>query len=101
MRRRRFAPAKPTKRRSCGCDVCAMKPSSTSRPEIPRIALTCGEPAGVGPELCLAVARAAFDCELVCVGDTHCMGGRARRIGTHVSLRRYDPCGRTPHTPGT
>jgi 4-hydroxythreonine-4-phosphate dehydrogenase len=78
-----------------------MKPSSTSKPEIPRIALTCGEPAGVGAELCLAVARAPFDCELVCLGDAQLLEERARRIGAHVTLRRYDPLERTPHTPGT
>src|ERR1700683_2321298 len=101
MRRRRFARARLTKRRSCGSDVCAMKPTSTSKPDIPRIALTCGEPAGVGPELCLAVARAAFACELVCLGDTQLLNERARRIGSPVSLRRYDPRERAAHTPDT
>src|SRR6202035_5099269 len=101
MRRRRSARAKLTKRRSCGSDVCAMKPTSTSKSEIPRIALTCGEPAGVGPELCLAVARAAFACELVCLSDTQLLNERARSIGAAVSLRGYDPRERAPHTPGT
>jgi 4-hydroxythreonine-4-phosphate dehydrogenase len=78
-----------------------MKPTSTSKPEIPRIALTCGEPAGVGPELCLAVASAAFDCELVCLGDTQLLSERARRIGAHITLRRYEPREHVPHTPGT
>ncbi len=78
-----------------------MKPTSTSKPEIPRIALTCGEPAGVGPELCLAVARAAFACELVCLGDMQLLSERARGSASAVSLQRYDPRARAPHTPGT
>ncbi|HSY07874.1 MAG TPA: 4-hydroxythreonine-4-phosphate dehydrogenase PdxA [Steroidobacteraceae bacterium] len=78
-----------------------MKPTSNSRSEVPRIALTCGEPAGIGPELCLAVARAAFACDLVCLGDSELLTERARRIDSRVTLRRYDPHARVRHTPGT
>lgn len=78
-----------------------MKPTSTSKPDIPRIALTCGEPAGVGPELCLAIARAAFACELVCLGDRELLAERARSAGLKVELRPYDPARRAPHLPGT
>lgn len=55
-----------------------------------RIALTTGEPAGVGPELCLAMAARAFDCELVCLGDRQLLAGRAQQLGLGVSLRAYD-----------
>jgi 4-hydroxythreonine-4-phosphate dehydrogenase len=78
-----------------------MKPTSNLRSEVPRIALTCGEPAGIGPELCLAVAREPFSCELVCVGDLELLRERAQRIGAEVHLRRYDPHTRARHIPGT
>jgi 4-hydroxythreonine-4-phosphate dehydrogenase len=68
---------------------------------IPRIALTSGEPAGVGPDLCLAVAREAFDCELVCLADRTLLAERAAALSSPVSLRDYDArTERARHTPG-
>src|SRR5580704_861956 len=101
MRQRKFARAKQTKRRSCGCDVCAMKPTSNFESEVPRIALTSGEPAGIGPELCLAVAQGTFPCDLVCLCDIELLKERARLTGTRVRLRPYEPGTRAQHTPGT
>lgn len=66
----------------------------------PRIALTSGEPAGVGPELCLRIASRRFDCELVCLGDRELLEERARQLGLEVKLRRYDGA-KLPHEPGT
>jgi 4-hydroxythreonine-4-phosphate dehydrogenase len=57
----------------------------------PLIALTSGEPAGIGPELCVRVARAVRAAELVVIGDRSLLGG-APRI-EHVPLAR-------PATPG-
>ena len=45
---------------------------------IPRVALTSGEPAGIGPELCLALARDPLPCELVCLADRALLSERAR-----------------------
>ncbi len=56
---------------------------------IPRIALTSGEPAGIGPELCLALAAQELPCELVCLGDRALLEGRARALGLTVRLRDY------------
>ncbi len=50
----------------------------------PRIALTSGEPAGIGPELCAQVAALReFDCDLVCLGDRGLLAERASsaRVG--------------------
>ncbi len=66
----------------------------------PRIALTSGEPAGVGPEICLALARRELPCELVCLGDRHLLAERAHRLGWTIELRTYDGASR-PHEPGT
>jgi 4-hydroxythreonine-4-phosphate dehydrogenase len=57
---------------------------------IARIALTSGEPAGVGPELCLALALQAQPCELVCLGDRGLLAERARRLNLGVALHAYD-----------
>jgi 4-hydroxythreonine-4-phosphate dehydrogenase len=78
-----------------------MKPTSNFESEIPRIALTSGEPAGIGPDLCLAIAQGSFPCELVCLCDIELLNERAERMGSKVRLRRYEPDTRARHTPGT
>jgi 4-hydroxythreonine-4-phosphate dehydrogenase len=67
-----------------------------------RIAVTSGEPAGVGPDLCLQLARGPLPCELICVGDRELLAGRARQLGLKLNLWDYES-GRAvrPHTPGT
>jgi 4-hydroxythreonine-4-phosphate dehydrogenase len=67
---------------------------------VPRIALTSGEPAGIGPDLCLAIAAQQLDCDLVCLGDREMLAERARMLGVNIELRPYD---RAPsrHIPGT
>jgi len=45
----------------------------------PTIAVTCGEPAGVGPELCTRVLDEAHDARLVLVGDRGLLEQRAGR----------------------
>ena len=66
---------------------------------IPRIALTSGEPAGVGPELCLAIAREKLDCELVCIGDRSLLAARASALKLPVALAEYDAGVRATHSP--
>ena len=78
-----------------------MKPTSNTASDLPRIALTCGEPAGIGPELCLAIAREEFSCDLVCLADRELLEERARAVGSGITLRAYHPGTRRPHTPGT
>ena len=48
---------------------------------LPRIAVTSGEPAGIGPELCLALASRKFSAHLVILGDRELLSARARQIG--------------------
>lgn len=66
-----------------------------------RIVLTSGEPAGIGPELCLAIARTPVACELVCLADRDLLDQRTRQLGWPISLRDYDPSVRRAHEPGT
>ncbi|MEE9492998.1 MAG: 4-hydroxythreonine-4-phosphate dehydrogenase PdxA [Gammaproteobacteria bacterium] len=46
----------------------------------PRIALTTGEPAGIGPDLCLSPALKKFAAEIVCIGDIDVINDRARQL---------------------
>jgi 4-hydroxythreonine-4-phosphate dehydrogenase len=71
---------------------------------IPRIALTSGEPAGIGPELCLALALEELPCEVVCLADESLLAERARQLKLSVALRPYAPrsgAAAAPHSPGT
>jgi 4-hydroxythreonine-4-phosphate dehydrogenase len=53
------------------------------------IALTAGESAGIGPDLCLAVATTARDYPLVCVADRDNLAARARQLGLDIALTDY------------
>jgi len=71
---------------------------------IPRIAVTTGEPAGIGPELCLALGARELECELVCLGDVGLLAERARLTQAAIELRPYaahTPRARQRHAPGT
>ncbi|MGH8179892.1 MAG: 4-hydroxythreonine-4-phosphate dehydrogenase PdxA [Steroidobacteraceae bacterium] len=67
---------------------------------LPRIALTSGEPAGIGPDVCLAIAARPLDCDLVCLADRDMLAQRALALGLQVQLRAYDRAPRR-HVPGT
>ncbi len=58
---------------------------------IPRIAITPGEPAGIGPDLCLLAARQGFAAELVVVADPALLSARAERLGVAIALEEYEP----------
>jgi 4-hydroxythreonine-4-phosphate dehydrogenase len=51
-----------------------------------RIALTPGEPAGIGPDLVIALAQQAHAQELVAVADPQLLAERARRLGLPLTL---------------
>ena len=69
-------------------------------PGLPIVAVTCGEPAGIGPELLakLAVRQAAAPspARLVFVGDRALLAARAARIGLPVRYVDFDPLA-APH----
>jgi len=56
---------------------------------IPRIALTLGEPAGIGPELILELARQPWPAELVIFGDPRLLASRARALGRQVGIAEF------------
>lgn len=56
-----------------------------------RLAITSGEPAGVGPDLCLRLADQDWLDELVVLCDQRLLEARAKETGSAVSFRRYQP----------
>ncbi len=58
---------------------------------IPRIAITLGEPAGVGPELVATLAHAQWAAELVTIGDPALLRARAAAAGIALEVDDFDP----------
>jgi 4-hydroxythreonine-4-phosphate dehydrogenase len=57
---------------------------------IPRIVITPGEPAGIGPDLVLTLTEQAWPVELVIMADPALLQQRAAALGKQISLRQYD-----------
>ena len=55
-----------------------------------RIALTAGEPAGIGPELCLQIAHHQYPCELVVIADPVLLQQRADSLGMSLIFEQVD-----------
>jgi len=66
----------------------------------PSVAITAGEPAGIGPELIAMLAQQhgqrPFPARLVVLGDATQLAARARRIGVRCVYPRYDPLAFAP-----
>ncbi len=65
---------------------------------MPAIALTAGEPAGVGPELCLAIAARPWPARLVAVGPLAHLQEMAARLQPTMTVRAVNSPG--PHRGG-
>ncbi|MGE4447852.1 MAG: 4-hydroxythreonine-4-phosphate dehydrogenase PdxA [Azospira sp.] len=57
----------------------------------PTLAVTSGEPAGIGPELCLALARYPAQARLVVLADKELLRQRAAQLGMDIPLHDYAP----------
>jgi 4-hydroxythreonine-4-phosphate dehydrogenase len=49
------------------------------------IAITSGEPAGIGPELCLRLAERTWPAHLVVIGDRDLLAARAETLGLRIA----------------
>lgn len=58
---------------------------------LPVIAVTSGEPAGVGPELCARLGSLRHAARCVVLGDRSLIEARARQAGIVLSLDEYSP----------
>ncbi len=56
-----------------------------------RIVFTPGEPAGVGPDLCVQLAQTSQDMELVIVADPEMLRERAKLLGLGIEIELFDP----------
>lgn len=56
---------------------------------IPRIALTPGEPAGIGPDILISVAQQRQSAALVAFADPNLLLDRARKLGLPLNLREW------------
>jgi 4-hydroxythreonine-4-phosphate dehydrogenase len=56
---------------------------------LPTLVITSGEPAGIGPDLCLALARKSFPARLVVLGNRALLEARARMLGESVTFANY------------
>ena len=63
-----------------------------------RLALTPGEPAGIGPDLCVRIAQQDWASELIAVADPDLLAMRAERLGIALELTTWDPSAGPPRT---
>jgi 4-hydroxythreonine-4-phosphate dehydrogenase len=68
---------------------------------LPRIVVTCGEPAGIGPDLVLQLIQNEWHCQLVIAGDQNTLRARATMLGLSPRFVSYQPDVVTQHAPGT
>ncbi|HGX94263.1 MAG TPA: 4-hydroxythreonine-4-phosphate dehydrogenase PdxA [Candidatus Tenderia sp.] len=58
---------------------------------IHRIAVTPGEPAGIGPDLIVSLAQQPLDAEVVAIADPELLRQRAEALGIELTLITLDP----------
>jgi 4-hydroxythreonine-4-phosphate dehydrogenase len=58
--------------------------------DIPLVAITAGEPAGIGPDLCIMLASHDLPARIVVVADRYLLQARARLLGAPVSCVEFD-----------
>lgn len=74
---------------------------SNSEPFIPRLILTAGEPAGIGPDLIIDIAQKPFNAELVVAADPELLEQRAELLGLPLHIHEHKPTKTgTTHKPG-
>jgi 4-hydroxythreonine-4-phosphate dehydrogenase len=56
----------------------------------PRIVVTAGEPAGIGPDLCVQLAQVQQQCELVVIADPELLKQRSDNLGLSIALETFD-----------
>lgn len=57
---------------------------------IQRIALTPGEPAGIGPDLCIQLAQQYLPCEIIAIASPELLEQRAQQLGLPIRIKEFD-----------
>jgi len=69
---------------------------------IPRIAITGGEPAGIGPDVILQASSKDYPAQLIAIADLALLQERSLALGLDIELIKYDPAKPpTAHRAGT
>ena len=68
---------------------------------LPRLALTLGEPAGIGAEIVAALAQTDIAADLIAIGDSDALLFAAQARGIALTLETDDGQWRTERAPGT
>lgn len=58
---------------------------------IARLAITAGEPAGIGPDLCVQIAQQAHAQQLIVIADPELLQQRAQQLNLPLVVRAFDP----------
>lgn len=58
---------------------------------IPRLALTPGEPAGIGPDICVMLAQRSLPAEVVVIASPELLQSRAAMLGLPLELNEFTP----------
>lgn len=71
----------------------------------PVLAITAGEPSGIGPDLCVQIAQQCWDYQIVVVCDKHLLLDRAQQLGLPLQVSEFDHASSKdqaaiPHKPG-
>ena len=54
---------------------------------LPRIAITCGEPAGIGPDICVLLAQHKIAANITIIGDADMLAARAKQLNINFSTQ--------------
>lgn len=56
---------------------------------LPRIAITAGEPAGIGPDLCIMLAQTALKAQIAVIANSEMLQARAAQLGLRLNITPF------------
>lgn len=74
--------------------------AETDRQRLPRIAITAGEPAGIGPDLLVALAQQIQPAQIIAIANPELLQQRALQLGLSLHLRAWQPSQAITRTAG-
>lgn len=64
---------------------------------LPNIAITAGEPAGIGPDLCVMLAHSALNAAVTVIADADMLKTRATQLNLDIQITPYTEHSHQPH----
>lgn len=68
--------------------------------KLPRLIVTSGEPAGIGPDLALMLADKEYAAQITVIGSIELLQQRAQQLQIDVQFEQYNPSAIQSHQPG-